>query len=150
MDSAIPLLLFLGLLMGFGVLVLACGIQSREEERAAPCADPRRKPDLLANARYFARAGNPALADPAAVVVDRAVLERVEAYVRTELALAEVYVEDPSVEKLHESTAGESRESLLQRLEGFLSREEALVAEFVSNPSIARLYESADPVAVAV
>jgi hypothetical protein len=145
MDSAIPMLVFLGLLMVVGVLVLACGIQSREEERKARRADPRRRQDLLAGARFFAAASESELADPVAVVVDRAQLTRVEEFLRAGLALAELHVADPGVQHLQEpATVRETHESLLHRLERFLDHEHTVVTEFVLNPSIALLYVGAD------
>lgn len=150
METAIPLLLFLGLLMGGGVLVLACGIKSREEEREAQRSDPRTAHDLLADARFFAVAHASALADPIAIVVERTALARVEAYLHGELALVELHMAEAGAETTREhASADESRESLLQRLERFLDREQTLVAEFVSDPSVARLYQSADLVPVA-
>ena len=145
MDSAIPMLVFLGLLMVVGVLVLACGIQSREEERKARRADPRRRQDLLAGARFFASARADELADPVAVVVDRAQLARVEQFLCSELALAELHLADPSVQQLQEpASVRETHESLLHRLERFLDSEQAVVSKFVWNPSVALLYVGAD------
>jgi hypothetical protein len=141
MATALPLILFLGFLFGATLLILVCGIQSRDEERAATGEDLATI-ELAAVPRYFARPGRAAPEAPVAVVVDESALRSLELFLREEMALAEVFVDDPTLEHLHERSPRERehRETVFRHLEGFLRGEDASVSEYVARPSVERLY----------
>lgn len=148
MESALPLLLFLGCLTGFTLLILVCGYWSIEEERT-------RQQEEGALARgdlqgvppaFFATPARAVSAGPA-VAIDHAVIETVERYLEDEQLLAREFVEDPSAERLHVHSrwALMPTDSVFDRVRLHLSRERELAEEFVSNPSVERLYGRAQP-----
>jgi len=142
METALPMLLFFGFLIGFGVLILVCGYQSREQERAEE-THPLEDLALQGLPRFFGRPDQPTIVNPVAVVVDESTVQRLEEFLQGEMALAEVFVEAPSVEVLHRPREAEPGVPLFERLESYLRREHEAAASFVSNPSVESLYGQA-------
>lgn len=145
MDSAWPLLMFVAGLMGSGLLILICGVQTREEERAED-ADLGVSP---APERSFFATLSAAFDVPAEV--DEAVVESVQQHLRRQAEVATRFVERPSIVAFHdvaEDAVLKTEESLFQRIQSFLERERALAREFVSNPSLARLHGQLQPVTI--
>jgi len=138
METALPMLLFFGFLLGFGVLILVCGYQSREQERAEN-KNPLEDLALQGVPRFFGVAGQSAIARPVAVVVDESAVRRLEQFLQEEMALAEVFVQAPSADALHREQA-QPGASLFERLENYLRREHEAAAGFVLNPSVESLY----------
>ena len=150
METALPMLLFLAFLFGFAILILVCGYQSRELE-AAEAADSLENLALQGKPRFFGSAGQIAIANPVAVIVDESAIQRLECFLQEEMALAEVFVGAPSVEILHAtSEQSEPTASLFERLENYLRREHQAAASFVLNPSVESLYGPLEAFAPAV
>jgi len=143
MESALPMLLFFGFLFGFGVLILACGYQSREQELAEG-SHSLENIALRGSPRFFGAPGQSAIANPVAVVVDESSVRRLEQFLQEEMALAEVFTGAPSVETLHGALKEAERNvSMLERLEGYLRREHEAASNFVLDPSVESLYAPA-------
>ena len=142
METALPLLLFLAFLFGSGLLILISGIHSREQERDE-AARPLSSEELLGSPRFFA---TPASSGPrAAELRAEGLVARVERYLSEQCSFAEEFVDDPSVEGLHDAclAAPPSAETLFRRIEQHLERERAAVARFLSNPSVEYLHRMA-------
>jgi len=139
METALPMLLFFAFLFGFGLLIVVCGYQSREQERAeTPSLEDLA---LQGKPRFFGSADRSAIANPVAVVVDESAIRRLERFLQEEMALAEVFVGEPSVEALHSTGAAEEPSAtLFERLEAYLRREHQAAASFVLDPSVESLY----------
>ena len=151
LETALPILLFLGFLFGTTLLILICGIQSRELERSEQSEDPLAGLDLQTLPRFFGRPGEAAVPKPVAVIIDETLVHSVESFLREELALAEVFVEAPSVEGLHSKPAtAEPAISWSGRLERHFLREQEVATEFVANPSVESLYGRFEAVPVLV
>ena len=138
METALPMLLFFGFLLGFGVLILVCGYQSREQEKAED-KNPLEDLALQGAPRFFGAAGQSAIANPVAVVVDESAVRRLEHFLQEEMALAEVFVHAPSTDALQPEQP-QPGTSLFERLESYLRREHEAAAGFVLNPSVENLY----------
>ena len=145
MESAIPLLLFLGLMTGATLLILICGCLNQQEETAGDEQAAGGGLDLVEVPRFFARLEPQA--SPTAGPVDRELVERVVQYLHEEQILAAEFVDQPSVERLHGPAKWElvPDDSLRARVERHIRREQAQVREFISNPSVERLYGKARP-----
>lgn len=144
MDSAWPMLLFLAGLFGFGLLILICGYQSRELERAEkPVLDPALE---VPRRSFFAVISDAFVVPPA---VDPALVQGVEQYLREQVELARQFVDQPSMASLSEGPIVDSRGEVatIVRIQAFLEREMMLAREFVSNPSIDRLHMHVEAVA---
>lgn len=140
METAWPLLLFLAGLMGMGLLIVICGYQGREQERAE-AADLARAPELAGASHFFAVPAVVAVPIPAA---DESLVRDVEKYLRAQRGVAAHFVERPSIDSFHgvrtEEGQVRSEESVFNRIQEFLERERALAAEFVSHPSLDRFH----------
>jgi len=147
MESALPLLLFLGCLTGFTLLILVFGYRTIEEERAREEAEARASAELPQMTRSFFAAPARASGAPEAVPVDDSVVESVEKYLHDEQLLASRFVEEPSAERLHVHSQWSilPNDSMFEGVEQLLSRERELAEEFVSNPSVESLYGQAHP-----
>jgi hypothetical protein len=150
METALPILLFLGFLLGSMVLILICGMQRpREDEDDAP-EELLQGLDLQAMPRFF---GQPKsrLLNPVMVVVDEPMVRQLEEFLQRELELAEVFVGDPSLEHLHSRLReDEAGPRILERVEQYLRSEQQAVADFVSHPSIESLHDRFAPLPLAV
>ena len=136
MTSAIPMLLFLGGLMGFGYLMMYCLFQGKELERAEQEAALQKGGELPASSGFFLLAEEAAPSSPA----EGATIHSLEDYVRDQQRYAEHFVDQPSVTRLYERSDSELSSRLLHRIEEFLRDEELLVREFLSDPTIERLH----------
>ena len=135
MESALPILLFLGFLFGSTLLILVCGIQNRAYEDAER-SQTLGGLDLYELPRFFGPATNARIANPVTLVVDEADLRSIEAFLRDEMELVELFVGDPTAERLHlEQSEAQRHPGLFERLDGYLAEEVAAAARFVSNPS---------------
>ncbi len=138
-DSVWPLLLFLVGLFGFAMLILVCGIQSRELERGT--ADQGSMPLAPVPARSFFATLGAAFEVPQDV--DESVLRGVEQYLRGQTEVATRFVARPSIDNLHvagPATAAEPEPASFARIRRFLDREIELVDRFVSDPSYDRFH----------
>lgn len=146
MESALPLLLFLGLLFFFTLAVLVSGYTSREQERAergeltiaelfgvTPLLAPLSAPTPVAEER-----------------VDPWLVTRIERHVRNERAIATAFLCSPSPRVLQERLAPTPppSEAWLEELRRFLGRERAAVVRFLSSPSVSLLHPEAIPAAI--
>ena len=138
MDSALPMLLFLGFLLGFGLMVLVCSYQSREQDRTE---EPPTLQELALQSvpRFFGQANAPRIANPVALVIDEAAAQRLELFLKEEMAMAEFSLGDLATEAQHPGDE-ETERSLFERLESYLRREQEAAANFVLNPSVESLY----------
>ncbi len=127
MDSAVPMLLFLGFLFAAVLLILVLGYRSIEAERNQKAAEDSGGLDLSAlsrSSRFFALAGEKPAADrPAAI-------EAVTDYLRLEWRYASEFGLQPSIERLYRGTRPDV-EPLVEEVERYLAGErlcEAAVA----------------------
>lgn len=136
METAWPLLLFLAGLFGSALLILVCGLQSRDEERkAAPEAAV-----ALAPERSFFATLSEAFEPPPQVA--EAVIRSMEQRLRRQTEAANRFVEYPSVARFHDVVEPTTLDEwpLFQRVQTFLARERALACAFVADPSLDRLH----------
>jgi hypothetical protein len=137
MDSAWPLVFFLAGLFGCALLILICGVQSREAERAEAAATVVQ----IVPTRSFFATLTAAFEPPPHVAA--AVIHDVEERLRRQTEAAARYVECPSVGRFHEIVVepiSPPELSLFQRVQRFLDQERALACAFVADPSLDRLH----------
>ncbi|MBI5851549.1 MAG: hypothetical protein HZB39_11085 [Planctomycetes bacterium] len=138
-DSVWPLLLFLVGLFGFAMLILVCGIQSRELERGASDTDSTSLAPAPTRSLF-------ATLDAAFEVprdVDESVIQGVEQYLRGQTEVATRFVARPSIDSLHvagPAHVSEPEPASFARIRRFLDRELELVDRFVSDPSYDRFH----------
>jgi hypothetical protein len=143
MESALPMLLFLGLLFFFTLAILVSGYASREQERA--------ERGELTIAELFG--ATPLLAPLSASPlvsekqVDPRLVTRIERHVRSEHAIASAFCCSPSPRILHErlSATPAPGDAWFEELRGFLARERAAVMRFLSSPSVSLLHPQPVP-----
>ena len=147
MGITIALLSFLALLFGMMLLILVCGMQTREQERALEVESwPAQAHDALGQPSFFGPLAT-AQAQP-----DPEVLRSLELHLRTEREAADGFVVEPSLVQLYRDDEEERRstvESLTGQVERFLGRELAAVSAFVREPSAERLHVLTEPLALA-
>ncbi len=136
MDTAWPMLLFLAGLLGCGMLILICGIHSREVERAdaAPGAA------FAAPRSFFATLAAAFEPPPAA---DEALVRAVELRLRRQTDAAARFIERPSIERfqdLDDETGPRRGPTLVDRVQRFVAAERSAAVEFVANPSFDRFH----------
>ena len=92
--------------------------------------------------RFFAQPGDVEVAEPVAVVFDESYEHAVQEFLRAELALVEIFVDDPSVEHLHDATSEEQtfREAQIHSFEEYLRREAKGIGGFLAHPSVELLH----------
>ncbi|GAB4157599.1 MAG: hypothetical protein Fur0037_25480 [Planctomycetota bacterium] len=133
------MILFLAGLFGFALVILVCGMQTREQERR----EMAQEPEVEAPPRSFFATLADAF-EPANPVDDEAV-RKVEHQLRLLTAQAHRYVESPSIDRFHDF-GGETpveEESIFCRFQRFLQQERQLAGEFVADPSLQRLQTQA-------
>lgn len=145
MDSAIPLLLFLAFLFGGVVLILLMGYWSLDQDREDAVVEASLANEALlelppALFQKLAPEERRVLAE----AVDDAIVDGVERFLRQEEAVAQSFVAEPSIERLHDTSDRERRfgDSLVARMEEYLRGELEQVTAFLRDPSVERLYAS--------
>ncbi len=141
MESAVPLLLFLGFLVGGLFLILYLGYRSVEEGERAKAeveASPARAP--LVRPLFFGALGPPSpearTAGARATVVDR-----IEDFLRGECGAAAVFGARPTMEALYGAVrAAPAAGEMVRALEDHVVRERAAVRGFVACPSVEALF----------
>lgn len=136
MESAVPMLLFLGGLFFFGLLILVCGYQSRQLERGEVKGNPLAARDVHGTARFFAPVQSGGIFDESAEKLYQRCLE---SYLADQRPFADRFVDEPSVETLLCRSEFETPATISFRLECFLRKEQRAVAAFLSEPSVERL-----------
>ena len=138
MDTAWPMLLFLAALMGSGMLILICGIQSHEDEAEDLAGKSTESP--LARDRSFFATLESAFASPRAR--DEDVVHDVEQHMRRQSEVVARFVERPSIDRLHNSDIPqpEPEMSLFCTIQKYLELERQLAEQFVSDPTLDRLH----------
>ncbi|MHC5009370.1 MAG: hypothetical protein ACYTG6_00290 [Planctomycetota bacterium] len=139
MESAVPLLLFLGFLFGSTLLILILGIQSREEEKREASEAEARSFDVRTGSSFFASL-EPSAAVPGRAFAASGMMRRVEDHLSKERTLAAGFVTQPSMETLFQGSAPQA-DAAVVRLEHFLQDECRQAAAFVSAPSAERLLD---------
>lgn len=149
MESALPMLLFLGLLFFFTLAILVSGYTGREQERA--------ERGELTIAELFSATPLLAPLGPLAATgvvgekqVDPRLVTRIERHVRSEHAIASAFCCSPSPRVLHErlSPTPAPGEAWFEELRGFLARERAAVMRFLSSPSVSLLHPGPVPAVI--
>jgi len=141
MESALPLLLFLGCLFGCTILILVCGYKNIEEQRAQE-RERLSNRDLLVPQSFFGGRGRPGSRLQVPADLGDALVEVVERYLRDEQLVVQRFIDEPSAERLHVHSQWSllPNDSAFERVERHLSRERLLAEQFASNPTVERLH----------
>lgn len=137
MESAVPMLLFLGALLGFGFLIMYCLYQDKELERAEQEAGSRPVREVPAASGFFqpieddGREGSDA-AGPG--------IRNLEQYLRTQETLATGFVNQPSVDRLLRRPGSEIPTRVFDCIERFIRNEEQLVMLYLADPKVECLH----------
>ncbi len=139
METALPMLLFFGSLLGFGMLILICMQQSRDLEQADREAALKTERDLRATSLSPASflSGRPVSPED-----EDSIVSSIEQYLQEQQTFARHFIEEPSVESLYRRKEPEFARKAFERIEGFLKREQKIVKEFLSRPSVEMLFQS--------
>ncbi len=140
MDDALPMLLFLGFIVGSMTLILVLGYQTRERELAAAEEEaPAPRGALTATVPVCAAA-----ATATRSLAEGSTVARLEAHLRREHALAAAFVAEPTLERLL-SSAHAPEDARVRDLEGRLREEHFAVSGFVAEPSVRGLFRAVRP-----
>ncbi len=141
MESAVPLLLFLGFLVGGLFLILYLGYRSVEEGERAKAeaeASPARVP--FVRPLFFGALGPPS-PEARAAGARATVVERIEDFLRGECGAAAVFGARPTVEALYSPiSAAPAAGAMVRALEEHVVAERAAVRGFVACPSVEALF----------
>lgn len=141
METAF-LLVFLALLFGSMILILALGYQGTEQERAAARKEAAVAAlHALEGPRFFAHL-EPSVAAPTASAELALLVRNLEEHLRHEHRVAVEFVNHPSVDRLFPGY-GAYAETMARELEHHLQRESRLAAAFVAQPSLEGLFRDA-------
>ncbi len=146
MESAIPMLIFLGGLLGFGFLIMICVQQSVDMERADAAAREQEQAAVATGKVALRQEEAPA---PQIEAIDAPLLERLRAHVLAERRSVRSFVSAPSRHTLLTFRPSEGVEGLLQQVQEFLRCEQRAVHDYLASPSAERLHRVPAAVAAA-
>lgn len=136
--EALLLFIFVAFVFGGMYLILACGYQSIEAERAkSENAQAAEQLQILQEPRFFAKVGAAAPAEPAPLMPAH-LIERLEQRLQREYQGAELFASQPSRERIC-SGYGAYVDTAVRNLERHIQRERAATTAFVAEPSVERL-----------
>jgi len=146
METATPMLLFLGFLFIGMWLMLVFSWQSAEKERKLrEAADAAPEDAVAAMPRFFADL--PANGGGRTAPVDQDLVAQVERFLCEERGLARKFVRAPDLESLHRGCVPARGPELIDEVTRYLAEERDLVRQFVAAPSIEFLHRLGAPAA---